>query len=408
MPRLLCLGLLLFAPALHAGDRPDAAASAKARRDFERAKPDADLLKLDAARVPLTKEDAAAVRDELWKRHVARIKATRSEEFAKRLLQEGKLEMPFFVTEYGEKPKKGRSLWLSLHGGGGAPKAVNDKQWENQKRLYKLSEGYYVAPRAPTNTWNLWHEGHIDRFFGRLIEDFVVLGDVDPDRVYVMGYSAGGDGIYQIGPRLADRWAGAAMMAGHPNGASLLNLRNVAFALQVGGNDSAYNRNKVGREYGAELERLHKADPGGYPNFVKIHEGKGHWMDLQDAAALPWMAKFSRNPAPERVVWRQEGGHDRSYWLAVPPEEKTGGALVIVSRKGQTIEIEKAEKVKRLILRLDDSFIDLDQPVRVIQEGKAIFEGRATRTPAALLKSLDGRGDPRLIFAAELVVTVGK
>jgi predicted peptidase len=91
---------------------------------------------------------------------------------------------------------------------------VNDRQYENQKRLYTLSEGIYLAPRAPTNTWNLWHEPHIDRLFTRLIEDLIVLEEVNPDRVYVLGYSAGGDGVYQIGPRMADSWAAAAMMAG--------------------------------------------------------------------------------------------------------------------------------------------------------------------------------------------------
>ena len=49
-------------------------------------------------------------------------------------------------------------MFISMHGGGGAPKQVNDSQWENQKRLYKLEEGVYVVPRAPTDTWNLWHD----------------------------------------------------------------------------------------------------------------------------------------------------------------------------------------------------------------------------------------------------------
>ena len=109
----------------------------------------------------------------------------------------------------------------------------------------------------------------------------------------MLGYSAGGDGVYQLAPRMADYWAGAAMMAGHPNGVSLLSLRNVPFALQVGGNDAAYNRNKVGKEYGEQLDKLQKDDPKGYEHFVKIHEGKGHWMNLEDKAALPWMAKFT-------------------------------------------------------------------------------------------------------------------
>ena len=41
----------------------------------------------------------------------------------------------------------------------------------------------------------------------------------------VVGYSAGGDGVYQLAPRMADSWAAAAMMAGHPNGVSPLSLR---------------------------------------------------------------------------------------------------------------------------------------------------------------------------------------
>lgn len=78
----------------------------------------------------------------------------------------------------------------------------------------------------------------------------------DPNRVYVMGYSAGGDGVYQLGPRMADYWAGAAMMAGHPNDASPLGLRNVAFALQVGAQDDGYNRNKIAQEWAAKLGQL--------------------------------------------------------------------------------------------------------------------------------------------------------
>ena len=30
------------------------------------------------------------------------------------------------------------------------------------KTAYRLQEGIYVAPRAPTDNWNLWHEAHID------------------------------------------------------------------------------------------------------------------------------------------------------------------------------------------------------------------------------------------------------
>ena len=90
------------------------------------------------------------------------------------------VKMPFWYTTYGKKPKGGRSLWISMHGGGGAPERVNTQQWQNQKRLYTPAEGVYLAPRAPTDTWNLWHQGHIDGLFDRLIENMIVFEDVDP------------------------------------------------------------------------------------------------------------------------------------------------------------------------------------------------------------------------------------
>ena len=76
---------------------------------------------------------------------------------------------------------------------------------------------------------------------------------MDPNKVYYTGYSAGGDGVYKLAPRNADKLAGAAMCAGFPNGASVLSLRNIFFSIQVGADDTPYNRNKVAEEYGQKL-----------------------------------------------------------------------------------------------------------------------------------------------------------
>jgi poly(3-hydroxybutyrate) depolymerase len=405
--RLALIVLILTTPLTAADATKSAAAVTALGEALTGPTPLADLADKEFASVPLTKSDAAAARELIWKAHVAAVRKERAAEIKDRVLKDGELEMPFFSKTFGEKPKGGRSLWISLHGGGGAPKRVNDGQWENQKKLYAVEEGVYLAPRAPTNNWNLWHEPHIDRLFTRLIEDLIVLEDVNPDRVYVLGYSAGGDGVYQLGPRMADAWAAAAMMAGHPNGVPLLSLRNVPFALQVGANDAAYNRNTVAKEYGDQLAKLKQGDPKGYEHFVKIHEGKGHWMNLEDKAALPWMAKFTRNPVPDRVVWKQTGvPHDRSYWLAVPADAAKVGTLVVASRDGQTVKLDTVEKVGRVIVRFDDRMADLDKPVTVTHNGKALYAGTPARTIALLVRTLAGRGDPRLMFDAEVAVDV--
>jgi hypothetical protein len=407
--RFLVLFIVTTSPLAASADPGESAMSVRSL-DYElKQKPPslAKLADMDFTKKYLTKEDAASARKLLWKAHAEIVRKDRADEIKAKLLTDGKLEMPFDLKIFGKKPKGGRSLWLSLHGGGGAPKAVNDSQWQNQKKLYQLDEGIYLSPRAPTNTWNLWHEAHIDRLFARLIEDLIVLEEVNPNRVYVLGYSAGGDGVYQLGPRMADTWAAASMMAGHPNGVSLLSLRNVPFALQVGANDAAFNRNKVGREYGEELDTLQKADPKGYKHFVKIREGMSHWMNLQDKEALPWMAKFVRNPIPDRIVWKQTGTvHDRSYWLAMPTKDAIDGSLVVATRDGQTIDIVTAEKVSKLLIRLDDRMLDLDKPVTVQQGGKTLYSGTPIRTIGSMLKTLIGRGDPELMFDAEIEVMV--
>jgi ketosteroid isomerase-like protein/predicted peptidase len=356
------------------------------------------------ASTPLTKEEAARVEKLLWDDHVRMIRETRAAEMAAKELTSGELKMPFFYEVFGEKPKEGRSLYLSMHGGGGAPKEINDRQWENQKKLYKIEEGVYLAPRAPTDTWDLWHQGHIDGLFSRLIENLIVFEDVDPNRVYLTGYSAGGDGVFQLAPRMADRLAAAAMMAGHPNETSPLGLRNLPFTIQMGGRDSAYNRNRVAREWEQKLADLRKADPEGYVHVVNIHEDKGHWMDRLDAAALPWMAQFKRNAFPNRIVWKQDDvKHSRFYWLAVNPEGLPDRAEITANLKWQQIDVE-AGNVERVTIRLNDTMLDLDQPITVHAKGQSVFTGKANRTIAVISKTLGEYGDPKNIFASEIVI----
>ena len=415
MPRIPLISLLIsiqFVTALSA-TAVDSAGSTQAVEHLAKWLSDstperAPLGKMRFATVSLTKADAERARKLLWDSHASKIRSERAAEMKEKVVELNGLKMKFEVLSFGEKdkpPVNGRSLFLSLHGGGGAPAPVNESQWQNQIRLgnaYHPSEGIYLAPRAPTNTWNLWHEAHIDSFFDRLIENLIVLEGVNPDRVYVLGYSAGGDGVYQLGPRMADRWAAAAMMGGHPNNASPFGLRNIGFAIQVGANDGAYNRNKVAEEWGRRLDELQKADPGGYAHFTELHEGKGHWMDLEDKKAVPWMEKFTRNPVPEKIAWHQDGViHSSFYWLAVPTEQTHAGDEITAERKEQTITVS-SKGATAIIVRLNDVMVDLDRPVTVKWEGKEVFSGTVARTISTLASTLESRGDPRLVFSAEV------
>jgi poly(3-hydroxybutyrate) depolymerase len=412
VPRVLFFAfLLLNAGHISADERQAASGAALESLQQHLAVDVAKRAKLDGedfAQAPLTKDDAAAARKLLWQDHATRIRNTRAAEMKERRLRDGDLEMPFFWKTFGEKPETGWSLYISLHGGGGTTKQVNDQQWRNQQGLYQLKSGIYLVPRAPTNTWNLWHQGHIDGMFDRLIENFVVFEGVDPNRVYLMGYSAGGDGVYQLAPRMADRLAAAAMMAGHPNETSPRGLRNLAFTIHVGGNDAAYNRNKVAEAWQKQLADLKKADPDGYEHWVKIYPGKGHWLNREDAAALPWMAKFRRQTTPSKVVWKQDDvTHSRFYWLAVDGANRKARTEIVASLAGQTINVE-AKEVGTVVVRLNDELLNLDKPVTVTSGSEQLFDGLVNRTIGVIAQTIEERGDPNLVFSSELSVSLVK
>jgi len=403
--RLLIAAAVICLLAQQAKSQPPEAASAQnaVRQLQQYLRQPADkrgaINKQPFAQTPLTATAAKQAAGLLQASYNAGIRDERKKEVASGAMTAGGKTMRVFHSLHGKKPATGRSLYISMHGGGGAPAAVNDSQWRNQQRLYRIAEGVYVAPRAPTNTWNLWHEAHIDGFFDRLIENMVVVHNVNPDRVYLLGYSAGGDGVYQLAPRMADRFAAAAMMAGHPNDASPRGLRNLPLAIHVGGRDAAYKRNEVAAQWGRKLDALQKDDPQGYVHHVQIHADKGHWMDRQDAAALPWMAKFNRQPLPERIVWRQDDvTHTRFYWLETPASEAKNGVEFTAARNGQQFAVASDQATHVRIL-LNDEMAKLDQPVTVKSGGKTLFNGQVKRTIATLNQSLQTRSTAPLFSA---------
>jgi hypothetical protein len=128
-------------------------------------------------------------------------------------------------------------------------------------------------------------------------------------------------------------------------------------------------------------------------------------MNLEDKVALDWMARFTREPLPRKVVWHQSPvTHDRLYWLALPKGQARAGQTVVASRERHDITIEKAEGVDELIVLLSDAMVDLDKPVKVTLNGKALFQGAAPRTIKSLHATLSDRGDPHLIFDSSLTV----
>jgi poly(3-hydroxybutyrate) depolymerase len=374
-----------------------------------------DIAMQPFAAVALAKADAERAAQLLWDDYAAFVRESRKAEVGAtestvRTILGDKYSLRYYLARRGDNPPGGRSLFISMHGGGNAGASTNDSQWQNQLVLvddYKPKDAVWVAPRAPIDDWNMWFVEGIDALFDRLITDMIVFEGVNPNKVYIAGYSAGGDGVYQLGPRMAERWAGAGMSAGHPNSASPLSLRNLAFAIHVGGADTAYDRNKKAEEWGKRLEMLAAMDPGGYVNQWQVHAGLPHWMNMEDAVSVPFMQSHVRDPIPKKIVWEQaEVTRATAYWLAVDPSNQIRGTEIRASYDAQAVDIATAKGVKRIAVRLSDGMLNLDAPVRVVSGSAQLYLGSVPRRIAVLARTLEERGDPTLMFCGEVVVEI--
>ena len=320
-----------------------------------------------------------------------------------------KFKMPFYYQTFGEQPPTGRSLIISLHGGGGAPASVNDQQYKNQQHLYdatmKNLEGIYLAARAPTDSWDLWHQSHIDNFLNIIIQMAVIKENVNPNKVYIIGYSAGGDGLYQLAPRMADRWAATSMMAGHPGDASAQNLRNTPFGIHVGSLDEAYNRNNLAKKWKTDLDKLEAENPGYYKHDVHT-PNTGHWMKLKDAIALPWMQQFKRNPVPNKITWQQDDRYHSSFsWLQTPKKliKKLGKIEAVYNTKSNEINI--LDNYSSIIqLSMNDTMLNLNKPVTIKYQGEKIYKGKLKRSILNIYNTLKDKGDINLAFPTVISV----
>ncbi|KAL9066599.1 MAG: hypothetical protein Q9157_007090 [Trypethelium eluteriae] len=330
--------------------------------------------------------------------------------------------------------------------------------------------GVYVATRGIADTWDTHFRSQSYTLLQRLIRNLllqrpqldkfksittVAPNFVDPNRVYILGFSAGGDGVYRLASVLSDRFAAANMSAGHPGKAKLINLANVPICLQMGEGDSAWGRNTSIVTAGKELKRYRHGKY--YINDIFIHftpvsAGDPHnswerteeltnieapvirdWenftgagsvltREMRNTCAVLWMSEYIRNPLPKTVVWDMStseappefpaewGKYRYYYWLAVeqnPTDSKGTTVRATYDKVRNEVWIgETSNLLTKFIVLLNEYMMDLRQPVNVIYgpQRKVTQSVTVTRDGNIQKATLSARGDPFYVFSAAIVV----
>ncbi len=369
-----------------------------------------DPARQESARRALAGRPANAVgRERAWQAYkAAPAQAALRTEWEAKTVHTSDRVSPYQWRYVGTKPAAGWGLVIAMHGGGGTTKQVNDGEWNYMFSTYYRdhpeSGGYvYLALRAPNDVWNGFYDDAICPLVEKLIKEFVLFAEVDPDRVYTLGASHGGYGAFVIGPKIPYRFAAVHAAASAPSDGVTMgeNLRDTRFTFIVGEKDTAYGRADRCHKFEEQVEKW-RAQYGGFSGKFECPIGVGHLVPDHDELAE--MVKNTRNPHPDFVVWTQSDSVlKRSYWVEASAPVNQGHVEAKIV--GNVITV-RAKNQARFALWLDAGMVDLKKPVTVEVEGGKPQIFHLKPNLETFCQGLEATADPRLAAPARIEVSL--
>lgn len=313
-------------------------------------------------------------------------------------------------------------LLIGLHGGGEGAGDRSEAQgnWSAPLARYKLIG---IFPQAIQLVHDAWCTAEGERFVLTLIEMCKRTYDIDPDRVFVAGFSMGGTGSWWLCGRHPQLFAGGmpfhgvlfndAQQTDHPEQIKQLqhglmpNVRHVPLYYTTGSAD----KNCLPYSYVmAEkvLDGLRAAHPGDYEiSFRCVPELAHAFAPGEPQAACQWLLARKRTTFPKTVTWEAlvepafPPGDGKLqvhgiYWLRCDePAEKM---LVEAAIEGQTVTINVTRhEPKGFTVHLSPRLIDPAQEVTVVCNGETRYRGRPAASLVAMLETMSDPFDRNLV-----------
>ncbi len=334
--------------------------------------------------------------------------------------------MPFYLLrKEDEAGTQQKPLFINLHGSG--PKEREFSAALRLGKAYEDAPSVYFIPQIPNEKRYRWWFQPIQNTWERLFRLAMLNDEIDPNKIHVMGISEGGYGSQRVGAYYADYLAGVGPMAGGEplKNAPPVNLRHVAFSFHTGENDTAWGRNDLTRLVGSVLDSLEQQHPGDFVHNVVIQEGRGHHVDY--TLTTPWLVKHERRTAPQSISWVYFPMHEcyrKGFYNVgiknfpgLKEADEFNRILFNIDYNKQRNEITidthlmsddmselKPTNGGEISLYLDDRYVNYSKRVKVIHNGKVVFNSKLKLREEHIVSSCALFGDPERLFPARVDV----
>jgi poly(3-hydroxybutyrate) depolymerase len=317
------------------------------------------------------------------------------------------------------QPSDSYGLVVCLHGAGFSGDAYIER-WRP-----RLNDRYILV--CPSYPMGAWYTRRAEELVLAVIREVERRYHIDPDRVFLTGMSNGGIGAWLIGMHHAPLFAGIAPMASGLDDVLfpfLENLRSTPAYIIHGSQDEVMPV-ELSRKLDKELDHLGYAHV--YREHDRVHPMAGghffpreelpalvHWFDTQHRTATPTSLTVVRDASHlTPFSWARIDATDRIASFSEDLVDKHDEDIRAKSYARLRVEITapnhidvRTDHVRQYTLFLNESLVDLTQPVRVLTNGALSYEGLVIPSIETLLSQSRLRKDPGQIFPVQLTVPV--
>ncbi len=223
-------------------------------------------------------------------------------------------DQPYTVTvprDYDPAGKDLRPVLIWLHCWWGDGKWTAPQTYLEPIKMAALKKGFILVQPFGRGTQWYRNDGEVDVW--QVWKAVNAQWRIDPDRVYISGFSMGGYGACEWAASYPQMFAAAGAYSGTMSQEFLPNLRQIPFRFEAGSLEGA------AAEMAVLAQALKKVDGRSAEVVYGTGANEGHTVDYVNwESMLEWFAQYRRVKDPARVTFAANDlRHNANYWVAI-------------------------------------------------------------------------------------------